>query len=206
MKLLRLLIAALIGTALIAGNAATAQSPDVKITMRTFEVVSLFRAPPWSTGPDVMAQSELSRQQGKSAKGTDVFIWELIPKGEDFSGWSELYAIMAETPLGGTAQDYRNGVFNLYSNNCDGAKMQPLVEHSEQQIFALFCPAYRSDSKTGEIAVMNYHMHRKTLVKHYYHKRGAAFTLDDQDSWPMTEDEFAAMIERIGALETKPAK
>ncbi len=206
MRLLRPLLtsAALVASALI--HAVQAQTPDVTATMRTFDVVSVLQPPPWSAGADIAATSELSRKQGKGADGTDVFIWELIPKGQSFEAWNELFAIMAETPLQGTAEDYRNGVIRLYGDSCDGAQFTAIAEEQQAQLFVLFCPSYQSDPGTGEIAVMHYRMLGGTLVKHYYHKRGAAFSIADKASWPLTRDQMRDLIDRIGAFRITPAE
>jgi hypothetical protein len=189
---------AMLGLALILALPAQAQVPKTTLVTRLFETVATYAPPPWVKGLDDMAAAEVSRNQGKTGNGTEAFILEFVPRGESFDNWSQLYAIMAETPLKEPLKSYRNGVVEGFYGACSGnPEMQSVASSKQVQIFVVFCPAYRSNPALGEIMIMAMRRHGGTMVKNYYHRRAAAFRMDSPESWPLSRAQIAAVVGQL---------
>lgn len=195
------LLAALPGAA---QEAAPDAVPEPTLALPTFDVVSVFQAPPWTTPSALVADSVLNRQQGKGPIGQDVFIWELVPKGQSFSDWTELYAIFAERPLDRPLSQQRDEMASRYGESCQAVQADAVVESAERLVFVLFCNAYVADPSRGEIAIFSYTKLGETTVRNYYHKRGPAFALDDADAWPLSRAEFEEALQLIAAFRIGP--
>ena len=96
--------AAILATAVLLPALASAHEPTT-ISVRTYNVVTLFSPPPWASAETVASASEIFRDEGETPNGTKRFILEFVPKGQSFEGWVELYALTAETPLEGDVAD-----------------------------------------------------------------------------------------------------
>lgn len=184
-------------------------SADTTAVVRLYDQVASFLPPPWVKETNAQygfeGQVEVSRQQGVSENNTDRFLLEFIPKGESFESWSELYAITAEKPLSGSAEGYMNGQVNVYANACDPVAYQNVVEQRDWRMTVIFCGKYTATPKTGEIAVFSQIKTGQMLVKHYYHKRGSAFDVNDMTSFPLPSEDLQSVIDRLGAMRLAPA-
>ena len=167
------------------------------IVVRTFTSVAVMQAPPWTTGEQAAAESEVNRQQGQVSETTQAYLLEFIPKGEEFDNWSELYALRAETPLEGSAEGFRNGLVNRITSVCTDGSFQLLHSTENSEIFATFCPRYKDNPVQGEVAVFKLIFDGETLVQNYYHKRGPAFSDKDTASLPIAMQDLRAVISRI---------
>ncbi|MDJ0827670.1 MAG: hypothetical protein QNJ16_19440 [Rhodobacter sp.] len=196
---MRRLTAALAGLAALAATPGAAQDTGL-ISIQTYSEVTLFAPPPWSSAEHAATASEVVRNQGPTGNGTDYFILEFVPKGQSFEAWIELYALTAETPLEGSARDYRDGMAASYQAACRDSALQPILDEPARQIFLLFCTAYAGDPKVGEIAVMHYRKAGDVLIRNYYHKRGEAYALDAPDALPLSRDETAELIRHVAAM------
>lgn len=186
------------------------QSPDIIYSIRLFDTVLAYAPPPWVTTPEDVANVETFRNQVKTQNGTEAFVLEFIPKGESFEDWSRLYAVFAETPLDGTLEGYRNGQFQTYLNACTDAMWQISTSTPEDvTLFSVFCPSYKNDPATGEVAVFAMLMHEKTLVKNYYHMRVPAYRLEDLQGAPgdipLPVDEVRRAMIAISRAQLVPA-
>ncbi len=187
----------MLGLALTLALPAQAQAPKTTLVTRLFETVATYAPPPWVGYLSDMAAAEVFRNQANTRNGTEVFILEFLPKGESFNNWSQLYAVMAETPLVGPLELYRNGVVDGFYAACSDPEMQSITSSAQAQLFIVFCPAYISTPGKGEIMVMAMRRYGSTMVKNYYHKRAAAFAMDSPESWPMSRAQIAEVVARL---------
>ncbi|MEM7279295.1 MAG: hypothetical protein AAF385_14350 [Pseudomonadota bacterium] len=184
---------------LIAAPTVAQESP--KITMQTFSVVTSFALPPWSSEDDLVETSEISRQQGPSSAGHDIFIWETIPKGESFENWSKLYAISAEYPLNGDLENYANVQASRFNDACERSVVQfSRTTPDNVKLFVVHCGSYKARPEIGEIAIINMQLQDETLVKNYFHVRVPKFNLDNAAEFPLGADEILKMFLSVSAL------
>ena len=174
-----------------------ADTPKTTMTIRVFDTVAVFAPPPWTNGIDVLNETEIFQNQGDMATGIKGFIQEFIPKGETFDNWSELYAIMAETPQTASLFKNRVGIEIDYNNACiNNPKITSLVSSKTRETVLAYCPAYKSDPKTGEMLMITMREYKDTLVKVYYHKRGPAFDMGDPSGFPLSETDIKSLLEQ----------
>lgn len=186
---------------LLAGGLAGAEEPP-QIIMKTLNVISHFPPPPWSTAKDLFDTSEIAQQQGKTPNGTSAHIFEMIPKGESFEDWRNLYAIFAERPLTGDIDSIMNGQINLFARACTSAALAFEKKLSDQaRLFVIYCDAYKDRPVLGEVAAFRMELQGDTLVKLYQHVRVPAFSFDTvRDRPPVAVDSLRSMIVRVGNL------
>lgn len=183
--------------ALILLLAVPAAAQETRIVVPTLGIQSHIAAPPWTNMIGAVSDSEIKRTEGSTQFGTQYVLYEYIPKGQDFDDWSELYAIFAEAPLGGETALFRDGLIEGYADVCIDLVTLPVADEAEQQIFIIVCPAYRDDPSLGEISIMHYRTEASTLVRNYYHRRGAAFDAGNRATWPMSDDDISNVLNRL---------
>jgi hypothetical protein len=174
---------------------------EPKMLVKTFSVNSSFAPPPWSSNEDLIKTSEISREQGKSGSGHELFIWETIPKGESFEDWTKLYAITAEYPLTGDLEKYANGQVNRITGACEKSAVQFSRTTPETvKLFVVYCESYKERPGTGEIAFFNMQLRNKTLVKNYFHIRVPKFQIENFSEFPLSAEDIANSVSRVAAL------
>ena len=172
-----------------------ADTPKTTMTIRVFDAVAVYAPPPWTNGKDVLNKTEIFQNQGDMATGIKGFIQEFIPKGESFDHWSELYAIMAETPKIASLSENRIGVRIDYNKACiNNPKIVSLVSSKTRETVLAICPAYKDDPETGEMMMITMREYKDTLVKVYYHKRGQAFDINDPAGYPLNKADIESLL------------
>ncbi|AXX98433.1 hypothetical protein [Profundibacter amoris] len=142
-----------------------------------------------------MNKTEIFQNQGDMATGIKGFIQEFIPKGESFDNWSELYAIVAETPQIASLSENRIGVEIDYNNACiNNPEIVSLVSSKTRETVLAICPAYKDDPETGEMMMITMRDYKDTMVKVYYHKRGPAFDIDDPADYPLGKADIKSLL------------
>ena len=177
-----------------AANYAANEDARNRIVMQTLDLTAQIPAPPWTELSQIAATSETERQRRLTDRGTDLFLNAYVPKGQDFENWEELYAVKAEAPLSGDAEEHRNRVAKAYRAACVNAILAPVQTTAERQVFILFCPSYNDEPERGEYTVMVYTKEADTLVEVFYTKRVPAFDVNDRDSLPSTKDELRGLV------------
>lgn len=165
-----------LGAAPAFAQTSEADPNDFTYVVETFDQVSVHPGPPWLS--ETPAQSPAGAQQGETAPGQQALIHEWVPNGQTLEAWTELYALFAERPLPGGLDGYRNGLLQAYDGGCSATGLKQYVTRPDQELFTVFCSAYRDQPTTGEIAVFHYRKVGETLVRVYYQRRVPAFTLD----------------------------
>ncbi len=187
-------------TGIFATGAAAQEIP--RLTLRTFDVVSSFAAPPWVTGPDLVAQAEVFQDQGPTPNGTQKFIFETIRKGEVFEDWGMLYALSAEAGLTGDVQDYVGGQVAAFTDACTRAVPQAIPRAPAGVfLFVVYCAEYKARPGVGEVAFFNMQMKHGTLVKNYLHIRVPAFTLDPLAGLELTREQLVGGVQAVAPLQ-----
>lgn len=172
-----------------------ADTQKTTMTIRAFDAVAVLAPPPWTNGIDVLNDTEIFQNQGDMAQGIKGFIQEFIPKGESFDHWSELYAIMAETPKIASLSENRIGVEIDYNNACiNDPEIVSLVSSKTRETVLAICPAYKDDPNTGEMMMITMREYKDTMVKVYYHKRGPAFNIDDPAGYPLGKADIKSLL------------
>lgn len=194
-----------IAVTFLVGQAAAAQDGIPTNILNVFGRSAIYASPPWVTSSDLMAEVEISRQQGVSANGTDVFIYEYIPSNEAFETWTELYAIFAERPLDGELDAYVNGLYAQYSRACSDVHLQRSNTTPEgTALFVIYCSSYRDQPDTGQIAVINMQLAGNMLVRNYYERRVPAFDLASlEHTLPIELPELLRVVSVVAQLEIR---
>lgn len=192
-----------IAVTFLIGQAVAAQDGIPTNILNLFGRTAVYASPPWVTSSDLMAEVEISRQQGVSANGTDVFIYEYIPLDETFEAWTELYAVFAERPLDGALDAYVNGTHAQYSRACVDTHLQRSNTTPEGvALFIIYCSEYRDQPGTGQIAVVNMQLAGDILVKNYYERRVPAYDLTSlEETFPMEVSELLRVVSVVARLE-----
>ena len=190
-------------TALFYTSSVQSEPRDITISIPTFSVTSEFKAPPWASSSGPLASSNLFEDEGTSNLGTRYYIWEAIPKDENFENWSQLFAMTAETPMDGDVEGYMNGQINVYSNNCwNVGHYVTRVRKDNARLFVLFCGRYKNGQAKGEVAFFHMQLHNRTLIKNYYHIRVEPYSLNEIDhNYPLNDSEMSEAIKAVSFLE-----
>ncbi len=191
---LKSLILALLGAALFS-SAALAESAS--ITMRTYSVITVIDPPPWRKSNDFMAHMEVSRRENNG-----TFFFEMIPKGESFENWSELYAILAMRNQRRPLKHYAELLISKYERECEDIYTLYSPNNSRKSFeFSIACSKDKSNPRYGEIAAFHLKRENSTLVSHYYHKRYKPFKLR-QNAWPVNDtDTWRDIAQAVKRLE-----
>lgn len=180
---------------------ASVAQAEPKTVIKLFDLTAQFQTPPWAGETlDTALESQVSRQQVRTDYGTQLFLFEFIPKDQSFDAWTELYAISAETPVDAPAERFREIQISIYQNACQAPKFQLLQTDASQVMLLALCDSYSDNPDQGEIAVLSFVKRRQTLVKHYYHKRGPAFAPDNPETWPLSISQIRDHAKRLNAL------
>jgi len=172
-----------------------ADTQKTTMTIRAFDAVAVLAPPPWTNGIDVLNDTEIFQNQGDMGQGIKGFIQEFIPKDESFDHWSELYAIMAETPKIASLSENRIWVEIDYNNACiNDPEIVSLVSSKTRETVLAICPAYKDDPNTGEMMMITMREYKDTMVKVYYHKRGPAFNIDDPAGYPLGKADIKSLL------------
>lgn len=186
-----------------AAQQATKQRP-AQATIKLFDATAVVPLPSWQKGTDVAADSEVSRRQNQQA-----FILEFIPKNEEFTAWSRLYAVRADVAPKVPLVKAINAQISLYAQVCgkDRISLQKLSSSKTHFLFVLMCPSSPNGPANlgygpniGEISVFWMTKHKDTIVKVFHHWRGASFNNSVQTSWPVDKDTVQRVIGAFGAI------
>lgn len=177
----------------------------VVMTMRTFNVVSVYAPPPWSTGASILKDTKVFSEGVKSPDGTKVFIWEAIPKDQSFENWTNLYALSAAYPIFGTLDSYFQGSVGQFTSACSDTRVEVFNKFEDTSIsFVVLCGSYKNDPKTGEVAFFTMRLKDRTLVKNYYHVRVPSYKVTSSAKTPLPQAEVVALAMRVHSLELTP--
>ncbi|MEQ9346733.1 MAG: hypothetical protein RIG26_09850 [Thalassospira sp.] len=153
---------------------------------------------------DIFEQSKYFRDQ----KGPQ-FIYEQIPADQDFDDWEEIY-IVSGLLLGKDVPVQR--VIDLYlagfKQGCLNGEVKSYQVSNPENTLVAFCEEFDGASGLqgtqkglGEIMVKRQFVSNGAVVSVTHEWRGPAFDYRDSASWPASEDEIDAMLERFKSIE-----
>lgn len=193
-----------VGASLIFLQTSTAQTERF-LKMQAYSVEYSYRMPPWSTSSDLEETSETFMNEGEIAGGSRFFIWEAIPKGESFDSWTRLYATTAQYPVVDDIDLHVEILAQRYEESCvDSYVAKPNSKPEQTRLFVIYCSEYKDLENIGEISFFMMKILDSTVVNNYYHIRLPAFSLDDLDQLPLSEDVMARGIDLVGDLRLRP--
>ncbi|MFK7837069.1 MAG: hypothetical protein AB8B60_12685 [Sulfitobacter sp.] len=165
-----------------------------------------FDPPPWSTTRDLHRTSEIHQASGKTENDTSLTMFEVIPAGEDFDAWTQLYAMSAEGPLAGDFDAYVNGQVNVYARACDRAGVFHEAKRSASaRSLIVLCDRYIDNPAQGEVGFFHMEMQGDTLVKVYHHIRVPAFDLGQvRAKPPVSIDKMRVAFLRVARTQIEP--
>ncbi len=156
--------------------------------------------PPWQTESNADAESDYRELEN----GNDL-IFEYKPKGSDKVHWREKYAVWG-TVNSRSLEAFINRGIGTYTIGCGTRNVQTRTRfaNSFSNIMVVYCqnsPNGPQDNgygnNVGVISVIWSGFYRNTGVSVMQQWRGAAFAFDDPSSWPVSEQEINATVERL---------
>ncbi|MBO6782369.1 MAG: hypothetical protein JJ899_03720 [Alphaproteobacteria bacterium] len=195
---------------------ASAQSEqnaaDDPITaINVYDAIVTLPQPSWSgTSTDGRPDIEQSRYY-KDQKGPQ-FIFEQIPKDEEFESWTRLYAVFgfhsgrdSNIPL----DAFVAASVQQFFNSCGPANVKVDLLHRSRVAVTMIVLCRDSPNGRreigygpgiGQVGLFTFARYRNTLLKIYQEWRGSAFELDEPDTWPVDQSELKMMIERFQTI------
>ena len=201
----RIVMGGLLALFISPSQAAEAFNPDkFNQVINIFDAVVQYPAPGWQQTMKPFSESEMYRDQ----KGPS-FIFEQIPKGENFEAWTQLYAIHgAYLPKAEnlTIKQFANLNMKPFNQACgrEYISISKLEDSADILTIILFCAAspngpeklgYGPDK--GEIALMTFRRQDDTFIKIYHEWRGPKFDAADNTTWPVAPNVLNEMIRRF---------
>ena len=188
------------------------QAKDIPLVINIYDAVVTYPSPSWiPQGADtdqIMNGSEFFREQ----KG-EVFVFEQIPKGQEFDSWTSIYAVSGlkvptDSPV--TMDLFVSSTLSGLANACDGRDNIFLhyLEKTEKAVTTLiFCQKFGKGphpngyhSSMGEIGLFRFFRKKDTFIKVYQEWRGNGFIANNPDSWPMPKTELDQMVKRFQTI------
>ncbi len=178
---------------------SSANSAPVDMAMNKIHLYGvnlIFPSPSWvdKNRHDVnsLSVSKMHRQQQGA-----VFVFQLIPKAQEFSNWRQVFSITAV--YNGAKKAHLNAfirnTLGAYYSACGKKNVTISTVNKEQHAITiqLVCQSTPHASKhsgygpgVGEVALIHFIRTPTVLIKLYQGWRGAAFKFNDRRSWPVS--------------------
>jgi hypothetical protein len=153
-------------------------------------------APIWENGK---TGSEVYHEQGMTSDGKPIAIHEVIPKGETFEEWTELFAAMVEAGLDHTIGEYAGSQIESFRTACQIDEKDVIYYQATDTTAYLVIPCGKDNTAQGlgEVGVFYLAKVGGALVKIYHEWRGPSFDPSKPDQWPVGKPEFDAFYNLI---------
>ena len=191
--LLIFLVTSLIASNLVAEN-LTFWNPSKNIGVE----VSI---PVWALEEKVESKTENGiKEDGKLYSNIKIYQYEDNP-----SLWKKFFSIQIEEGVEDPIKAFKDIQLSGYLNYCnrDSLKYNLLKETNEQVVFNIFCPEYKKNKSTGEIAVFSMVRFKKYFVKIFQQWRGEKMLANDRSTWVANDAELIEAIKSLSSLNIK---
>ena len=138
------------------------------------------------------------------------FIFELIPKDQDFKAWTQLFGVVAveNSKQKVSFIDFVNASLEPFFSTCGSQNIHlEVVENTEKLIKVLLFCANTPNGKNhgyrdgvGEVALLCFLDADTVLIKVYNEWRGEKFILDKTSSWPVSQKKIIEMQQRFSHI------
>ena len=191
--LLIFLVTSLIASNLVAEN-LTFWNPSKNIGVE----VSI---PIWALDEKVVSKTENGiKEDGKLYSNIKIYQY-----GDNPSLWEKFFSIQIEEGVEDPIKAFKDIQLSGYLNYCnrDSLKYNLLKETNEQVVFNIFCPEYKKNKSTGEIAVFSMVRFKNYFVKTFQQWRGENMLANDRSTWVANDAELIEAIKSLSSLNIK---
>jgi|TARA_B110000908_G_scaffold100802_1_gene118856 hypothetical protein len=177
-----------IGLTLATG--ALAQNNEIEIKLGRYTITA--PTPGWNSNGHAKEFSN----KGETPRGVKFEIFELIPAGETFGNWSELWAVFVEHNLASDKDVYLRDVRRSYLAVCgEIANAGPIISDGDGYIvLVIHCPFLIGNPKMGQMSVLYLQYTGSSWVRMYHEARGPAYDPMDTSSWPLSREKVGEFI------------
>lgn len=172
----------------IAQDRITAQSSELEVSIE---------GPAWSDN------AETSIQDGVGQSGNPVTLLNMVPKGQSFDNWQELFGVMIEEDSDIDLAVYQDQQIGVFKGACElnPSHVYTFKTDPHYTLFIVPCRNYKNSPQTGELAIFfitSVGVHR---IKIYQHFRGPAFDPLDATQWPSSSEAIDRFLNNITRLQ-----
>lgn len=178
-----------------------------------FDAVVRIPPPLWLGSGDPDSQINVFTEKDRSS-----FVFEQIPKDQDFSSWAQLYAVrgllVADTAAYPNALKFAEvSLLKPYEAACGGDNIGvQILESLETRFSAIFLcedspngpPDIGYGPGVGEMQIYRAFKIESTFVEVFLKWRGDAFDRADKTSWPVSEAELNRSTQLLSTVEIVP--
>ena len=157
--------------------------------------------PIWTLQEKVVSKTENGiKEDGKIYSNIKIYQYEDSP-----SRWKKFFSIQIEEGVKDPINVFKDIQLNVYLNFCnrESLKYNLIKETDEQVVFNMFCPEYKKNKSTGEIAVFSMVRFKNYFVKIFQQWRGEKMLASDRSTWVANDTELIAAIKSLSSLNIK---
>ena len=157
--------------------------------------------PIWTLQEKVVSKTENGiKEDGKIYSNIKIYQYEDNP-----SRWKKFFSIQIEEGVKDPINVFKDIQLSVYLNYCnrESLKYNLIKETNEQVVFNMFCPEYKKNKSTGEIAVFSMVRFKNYFVKIFQQWRGEKMLASDRSTWVANDAELIAAIKSLSSLNIK---
>ena len=157
--------------------------------------------PIWTLEEKVVSKTENGiKEDGKIYSNIKIYQYEDNP-----SRWKKFFSIQIEEGVKDPINVFKDIQLNVYLNYCsrESLKYNLIKETNEQVVFNMFCPEYKKNKSTGEIAVFSMVRFKNYFVKIFQQWRGEKMLANDRSTWVANDAELIEAIKSLSSLNIK---
>ena len=157
--------------------------------------------PVWTLQKKVVSKTENGiKEDGKIYSNIKIYQYEDNP-----SLWKKFFSIQIEEDVKDPINVFKDIQLSAYLNYCirERLKYNLLRETNEQVVFTIFCPEYKKNESTGEIAIFSMVRFRNYFVKLFQQWRGEKMLANDRSTWVTNDAELIEAIKSLSSLNIK---
>ena len=157
--------------------------------------------PSWTLQERVVSKAENGiKEDGKIYSNIKIYQYEDNP-----SRWKKFFAIQIEEGVKDPINVFKDIQLSVYLNYCnrESLKYNLIKETNKQVVFNMFCPEYKKNKSTGEIAVFSMVRFKNYFVKIFQQWRGENMLANDRSTWVANDAELIGAIKSLSSLNIK---
>ena len=157
--------------------------------------------PIWTLQEKVVSKTENGiKEDGKIYSNIKIYQFE-----DNISRWKKFFSIQIEEGVKDPINVFKDIQLSVYLNYCnrESLKYNLIKETNEQVVFNMFCPEYKKNKSTGEIAVFSMVRFKNYFVKIFQQWRGEKMLANDRSTWVANDVELIEVIKSLSSLNIK---
>ena len=157
--------------------------------------------PDWALEKKVISKTENGiKEDGKIYSNIKIYQYD-----DDPSMWKNFFSIQIEEGVDDPIRVFKDIQLDVYLNYCyrESLKYNLVKETNEQVVFNIFCPEYKKNKSTGEIAVFSMVRFKNYFVKIFQQWRGKNMMENDRSTWVTNDAELIEAIKSLSSLNIK---